>query len=51
MTRTTPSRLMILHLSHIFFTDARTFIALKPPFVQLLRLPDDEWTVSSASYR
>jgi hypothetical protein len=28
MTRTTPWRWMILHLSHNFFTDARTFIDL-----------------------
>lgn len=27
ITRTTPLRLMILHLSHIFFTLALTFIA------------------------
>src|SRR5438132_494657 len=26
ITRTTPFRWMILHLSHIFFTEARTFI-------------------------
>ena len=28
MTRTTPLRLTILQLRHIFFTDARTFILL-----------------------
>src|SRR5690349_11795153 len=28
MTRTTPSRLMILHFSQIFLTDALTFMAL-----------------------
>jgi hypothetical protein len=28
MTRTTPLRRIILHFAHIFFTDARTFIAI-----------------------
>jgi len=28
ITRTTPLRLIILQLRHIFFTEARTFIAL-----------------------
>ena len=33
ITRTTPLRWMTLQLSHIFFTEARTFIAFSHPFV------------------
>ena len=37
ITRTTRLRLMTLHLRHIFFTDAITFIALLPTCAYLAR--------------
>ena len=37
MTRTTPLRLIILHLSQIFFTLARTFMIQTEPYARLLK--------------
>jgi len=45
MTRSTPWRLMILHLSHIFLMDERTFMSilsfLKTYFARYMILPLD----------